>query len=93
MLVRFFVTLYEIPSTSIVAELTEDYDERTRLLSGRYMWGWYGGLAMAALAWGAFLADTPEYPNGVLNPGGYRTYGLVGAASSPRTAAPTCCRS
>ncbi|MDG1205805.1 MAG: MFS transporter, partial [Pseudomonadales bacterium] len=34
-LVRFFITLYEIPSTSIVAELTDDYDERTRLLGYR----------------------------------------------------------
>lgn len=78
-LIRFLVTLYEIPSTSIVAELTESYDERTSLLSLRYMFGWYGGLAMAALAWGVFLADTLEYPNGVLNPVGYRSYGLVGA--------------
>ena len=78
-LIRFLITLYEIPSTSIVAELTEDYDERTSLLSLRYLFGWYGGLSMAVLAWGVFLADTPEYPNGVLNPAGYHSYGLVGA--------------
>ncbi|MEE9281945.1 MAG: MFS transporter, partial [Myxococcota bacterium] len=78
-LIRFLITLYEIPSTSIVAELTEDYDERTRLLSLRYLFGWYGGLAMAVLAWGVFLRDTPEYPNGVLNPTGYHAYGLVGS--------------
>ena len=48
-LIRFFITLYEIPSTSIVAELTDDYDERTRLLSFRYVMGWYGGLTMALL--------------------------------------------
>ena len=59
--IRFLITLYEIPSTSIVAELTEDYDERTRLLSYRYMFGWYGGLTMGTLAWGVFLKDTPEY--------------------------------
>ena len=72
-LIRFLITLYEIPSTSIVAELTEDYDERTSLLSLRYLFGWYGGLSMAVLAWGVFLADTPEYPNGVLNPAGYHS--------------------
>ncbi|MBD3647387.1 MAG: MFS transporter, partial [Pseudomonadales bacterium] len=78
-LVRFFITLYEIPSTSIVAELTEDYDERTQLLSYRYMFGWYGGLTMAVLAWGFFLEDTPKYPQGVLNPDGYFGYSLVGS--------------
>ena len=30
-LVRTLVTLYEIPSSSLVAELTEDYDERTNI--------------------------------------------------------------
>lgn len=78
-LVRFFITLYEIPSTSIVAELTEDYDERTRLLSYRYMFGWYGGLSMAVLGWGFFFADTAEYPKGVLNPDGYFGYSFIGA--------------
>src|SRR6202011_1502380 len=28
-LVRTFITLYEIPSASLVAELTPDYDQRT----------------------------------------------------------------
>ena len=54
-LVRFFITLYEIPSSAIVAELTHDYDERTRLLSYRYMMGWVGGLTMAMLNWGVFM--------------------------------------
>ncbi|MEE8399795.1 MAG: MFS transporter [Desulfobacterales bacterium] len=77
--IRFLITLYEIPSTGMVAELTEDYDERTRLLSYRYMFGWYGGLFMAVLAWGVFMKDTPEYANGVLNPAGYFGYSLVGS--------------
>ncbi len=62
-----------------MAELTEDYDERTRLLSYRYMFGWYGGLTMAVLAWGYFLDDTPDYPKGVLNPDGYFGYSLAGS--------------
>jgi len=78
-LIRFLITLYEIPSSSIVAEITDNYDERTRLLSYRYMFGWYGGLLMAVLAWGVFLADTPQYPNGVLNPAGYFPYSLFGS--------------
>lgn len=43
-LVRTFVTLYEIPSTSLVAELSADYDVRTSMLSFRYFFGWWGGL-------------------------------------------------
>ncbi len=75
-LVRFFITLYEIPSTSIVAELTEDYDERTRLLSLRYMFGWVGGLFMAFLMWRVFMVDY-----GVNTPTTYEVYGMVGTAA------------
>ncbi len=75
--VRFFITLYEIPSTSIVAELTDDYDERTRLLGYRYMFGWIGGLGIAILGWGLFFRATPEYPHGILNPAGYQYYAIA----------------
>ena len=73
-LIRFFITLYEIPSTSIVAELTDDYDERTQLLGLRYMFGWYGGLSMAFLMWGGFMVT-----HGIDNPTAFKQYGALGA--------------
>jgi Na+/melibiose symporter-like transporter len=73
-LIRQLITLYEIPSTAIVAELTEHYDERTRLLSLRYMFGWFGGLVMAFLMWRVFMV---EY--GVNAPTTFQVYGSVGA--------------
>ncbi len=73
-LVRFFITLYEIPSSAIVAELTDDYDERTRLLSYRYMMGWFGGLAMALLNWGVFMVAF-----GTTSRETYQVYGSLGA--------------
>ena len=73
-LVRFFITLYEIPSSAIVAELTEDYDERTRLLSYRYMMGWCGGLFMAMLNWGVFMVAF-----GTTSATTFQVYGSLGA--------------
>ncbi len=73
-LVRVFVSAYETPSTAIVAELTEDYDERTRLLSLRYLFGWVGGLGMAFLMWHYFIEKF-----GVTSSTTYETYGLIGA--------------
>lgn len=73
-LVRFFITLYEIPSSAIVAELTDDYDERTRLLSYRYMMGWCGGLFMAMLNWGVFMVAF-----GTTSATTYQIYGSLGA--------------
>jgi Na+/melibiose symporter-like transporter len=80
-LVRTLITLYEIPNTSMVAELTDDYDERTSMLSFRFFFGWYGGLTMAALAYGVFFPMGSESGFGQLNPRGYQVYGLIGACA------------
>lgn len=83
-LVRTFVTVYEIPSTALVAELTDNYDQRTSMLSFRYFFGWWGGLTMAALAYGVFLADFDRTTDGVtttvsgiLNQSGYQEYAML----------------
>jgi len=75
--VRSFITLYEIPSTSLVAELSDDYDTRTSMLSYRYFFGWWGGLSMAVLAFAFFLQPSAAFPDGQLDPSGYRSYGLA----------------
>ena len=78
-LVRIFVAVNEIPSASLVPELTENYDERTSVLSHRFFFGWWGGLAMTVLAYAIFLQPDAQHPVGVLNPAGYGGYGLVAA--------------
>jgi GPH family glycoside/pentoside/hexuronide:cation symporter len=76
-LVRIFVAVNEIPSASLVPELTDQYDERTSILSYRFFFGWWGGLAMTVLAYAVFLQPDAAHPIGVLNPAGYGSYGLV----------------
>ncbi|MEH6635673.1 MAG: MFS transporter [Halioglobus sp.] len=76
-LVRICITFYEIPSSALVAELTDDYHQRTIFLSLRHFFGWWGGLCMAVLAFAVLLVPTDEYPVGVLNPEGYQTYGAI----------------
>jgi Na+/melibiose symporter-like transporter len=73
--VRALITLYETPSTALVAELSDDYDERTRLLSLRYFFGWWGGLTVAVLAYQVLLPAG----GGQLAAGGYRSYGVIGS--------------
>ena len=79
-LIRSFITLYEIPSAALSAELTQDYDERTRLLSYRYFFGWWGGLTMTLAAFKIFLAPDATHKVGQLNAEGYSHYGLAAAA-------------
>lgn len=77
---RTCITVYEIPSAAMVAELTDDYDERTSIISYRYLFGWWGGLALAVVMFLVFLRPTPEHPVGQLNREGYVLYGYAGAA-------------
>jgi Na+/melibiose symporter-like transporter len=77
--VRIGISIYEIPSASLVPELTQHYDERTALISYRFFFGWWGGLGMTVLAYAVFLQPESAHPVGVLNPQGYHRYGLTAA--------------
>ena len=78
--VRLAFTFYEVPSTALAAELTQDYDARTSLMSIRYFFGWFGGLTMTVLALQVFLKPDATHPVGQLNPAGYQVYALVASA-------------
>lgn len=72
-MVRALVAMCEVPSAALVAEISRDYDERTRLTRFRFLFSWGGGLLMLLLAYGVFL------PDAMLAREGYRNYGLFGA--------------
>lgn len=81
-IIRTFITFFETPNTALAPELTDDYDERSSLLSFRYYFGWTGGNAMTvinfAMIFPAFA--TLAIPNGQFNPEAYSFYGLVASA-------------
>jgi len=77
--VRLAFTFYEVPSTALAAELTQDYDARTSLMSLRYFFAWFGGLTIQILLFWFLLVPTPDIPVGVFNVGGWNTYGSVAA--------------
>jgi len=78
-LVRTFITFYEVPSSALAPELSHDYEERTVIFAYRFFFGWYGGLAMALLAYVVLLAPTEADPSGLTNEAGFRTYGMIAA--------------
>lgn len=75
-LVRTLITLYEIPSTALVSEFTDRYDERTTLLSFRYFFAWWGGLIMSIVAYWVFFATDAAGGQGQLEASGYLGYSL-----------------
>jgi Na+/melibiose symporter-like transporter len=82
-IVRTFITFYEIPSSALVPELTDDYDERTSFIGYRVFFGWYGALTLSALAFLVFMGPSPApgscQPSGQLHAEGYSRYGMVAA--------------
>jgi glycoside/pentoside/hexuronide:cation symporter, GPH family len=77
--VRTFITFYEIPSSALAPELTQDYDQRTSFQAYRLFFSWYGGLTMLFLAYAVFLQPDATHKVGQLNEHGYSTYGIVAA--------------
>ncbi len=73
--VRLLLSACEVPSISMVPEITADYVERTTLFRYRFLSGWIGGLAMSVLAFTVFLPT----PQSQLEPDGYALFGMVGA--------------
>ena len=78
-LVRATMSCFEVPMIALGPELTSDYHERTRLYGIRFFFAWLGGAAMFAFTFAVLLAPTPDYPNGQLNPAGYRDYAVIAA--------------
>lgn len=78
-LVRTLITLYEVPSSALVAELSDNYDERTSMLSYRYFFGWTGGTLMATFALTTLLVPTETIENGMFNIEGFGQFGLAAA--------------
>ncbi len=74
--VRLLLSACEVPSISLLPEITSDYVERTTLFRFRYLSGWLGGILMMIIAYTfLFTGD-----GGLLDRDGYVTFGMIGAA-------------
>ena len=79
-ILRSCIAFYEIPSVSLVSELTQNYDARTSLMSYRYYFFFTGGQLLSLLTFRVFLQPDATHPIGQLNPNGYHRYALVASA-------------
>ncbi len=79
--IRTAMTFFEVPSSALAPELTQDYDARSALIALRHYFGWTGGNLMTVLAFAAIFPAfaTPAIADGRFNPEAYRVFGLVGA--------------
>ena len=76
-LTRAAMTLYYVPYLSLGAELTNEYDERTLLAALRNVFMLIGMFAVLIGGNVLFFGETPDYPNGQLNPEAYVPFALA----------------
>jgi Na+/melibiose symporter-like transporter len=76
---RTALTMFLVPAYAIVAELTKNYDERTRLLTAFHVVYSVFVNGMSVLMYAIWLVPTEEITDGVMNPAGYQNAGLFGA--------------
>ena len=75
--IRTFLTLFTVPHLALGAELSEDYDERTRIATYRNLMGYSGGLSIQIIAWFVLI---PAATAAGMVAHGYRNVGFVAAA-------------
>ena len=79
-LTRTSISAFEISSSAMNPELTDDYAERTKLFGLRYWFGYVGTFGFTAFSLAVFFVATPEYARGQLNPEGYVKFAWLGGA-------------
>lgn len=77
-LTRGAMTLFHVPHMALGAELTDDFDERTRVVTARSLSAVIG-TAIAVTAYFAMVdvMATPDIPDGRLNPAPYALFAAV----------------
>ena len=78
-LVRVCIAFFEIPNSALIAEFTQNYEERTSYLNWRVFFGWMAGLTMSVAAFGVFLAKGVGNTPGTQIPANYHFYGVAAA--------------
>ena len=76
---RGFMTLYFVPWAAIASELSDDYHERTSIMSYRYAAGWTVAVLFPVFTYNFLIVGTEAYPIGQLNPAGYPAMALCAA--------------
>ena len=76
-LMRICVTMFNIPHLALGAELSEDYLQRSVIMSYNAIFAWVGGAGIFLLAQLVFFRESEQFENGLLNRLAYPEFGLT----------------
>jgi GPH family glycoside/pentoside/hexuronide:cation symporter len=76
--IRAAITLFHVPHMALGAELSTDYDERTRVVTARGVAGIIGTASIITFYFALLsMHESPSHPDIRLNPAPYEIYSLV----------------
>ena len=75
--VRVMLTMFNVPHNALGAELSRDYQERTKIVSYRTFLGYVGGIVLSVIALNSFFKASETHTNGMLNTEGYTSLGAL----------------
>lgn len=76
-LVRLALTAFRVPYYSLGAELSNDYNERTNIVSVREIFNGLFNISVFVIGFTIFLPDSPQFEDGMLNQDGYAPLALT----------------
>ena len=71
---RTFMTIFHVPHLALGGELSEDYTERSTVMSYNNFFGWLGAAAMFKINTLIFFTSSAMFANGLLNPNSYGSF-------------------
>ena len=77
---RTAVSIFNIPHMALGAEITDDYDDRSSLVSFRVFFENLGFFIVLGTGFGIFFVSTPEFENGQLDAAAYPPFALLMSA-------------
>jgi GPH family glycoside/pentoside/hexuronide:cation symporter len=79
-LTHISMSLFVVPWTALYAEFSEDYGERTSIVTWRYAIGWTGSIVFIVSVWSFIFKSTPAFSPGQLNPHAYALFAPAAGA-------------
>lgn len=80
---RVSMTFFYVPWSALFAEFSDDYEERSAIVTYRFFFAWVGGIAITFAVYSWVFPATSEFPLGQLNPDSYKDLALVLAICIP----------
>ena len=74
---RVFMAVFHTPHLAMAGEMTDDFAERSRLLSWNTLFSYMAMPVTSFFALSIFFKSTEEYPRGVLNPAAYGPFAIT----------------